>query len=947
MLDDLRRFSTDAFPEALRQSALDEVLARALTRSEAAVGEGLPPLQGHVSSRSSTLDSVFVRLAFSPQVLMPDSGNARHSGRAVLLFVLLKGSGVLQEQGASVALTANAAVLLDPAEAWRLVLQTDCRALLVKLESASFLLRLVRTCSPEAKCITPAQAVGAMCLAMAESLAEQIDHLGRDDLLSVEATLTDLLVTCLSREVEVSTDLAAPSDQPTSVQLSHLRRICRTIEARLGDAELSVESVARVEGLSTRYLQKLFKVGATSFSEYLRERRLERCRLDLANRALNHFTISEMCFRWGFGDAANFSRAFTARYGVSPKAYRAQPASHAQALHDQRGRPLKGSEAKPAPAATAAAAARTPHSPFQALLGDHARYAVALALTPKRSASSAADGAAPNHYYLPVSDKTVHWGYLSRSLKPVISVRSGDVVTIETLTQHASDDCERMIDGDPGAESVFHWTADKKAVDRRGAGPMDASIFGRGAGEGFGVHICTGPVYVHDAEPGDVLEIRILDVQPRPSCSAAFHGRIFGSNAAAWWGFHYRDQITEPKRREVVTIYEIDNAVPQEPVARAVYNFRWTPQTDPLRRAARDHRLPGGAGRPRDHRQALRRAGKGARAAAPAFRHAGRGAARGGPGRFDSAWLLRRQSRQLARGQGREAVPAGVGARRAVLGRRPARVAGRFGTVRHGHRMLADGGVPAGAAQARADRGRVHGGVELPLSRNRDRMGGAGLQLCQPPDRAGCPSRSTRPCCPPPVQVPAGNKVAMETVGVGEITYECSAKAMAGQFEWVFVGPDAKLNDRGGKQVGKYYGPPATWESMDGSKVTATQVAVAPNGSGNIPSQLVKANPAMGSGAMSGVTYIQRVDTQRRRRPGHGLRRRQHGRQAGRAIPGRLHLLQGGCLAGLEPARRDCILYAYVEGCSHGEIAERLKTPLGTVKAWIQRGMRALRECMA
>ena len=115
---------------------------------------------------------------------------------------------------------------------------------------------------------------------------------------------------------------------------------------------------------------------------------------------------------------------------------------------------------------------------------------------------------------------------------------------------------------------------------------------------------------------------------------------------------------------------------------------------------------------------------------------------------------------------------------------------------------------------------------------------------------------------PAAVQVPAGHKVAMETVGVGEITYQCSAKKdMAGQFEWVFAGPDAKLNDRSGKQVGKYYGPPATWESMDGSKLTATQVAVAPNGMGNIPSQLVKGNPAMGSGAMTGVTYIQRVDT--------------------------------------------------------------------------------------
>jgi len=117
---------------------------------------------------------------------------------------------------------------------------------------------------------------------------------------------------------------------------------------------------------------------------------------------------------------------------------------------------------------------------------------------------------------------------------------------------------------------------------------------------------------------------------------------------------------------------------------------------------------------------------------------------------------------------------------------------------------------------------------------------------------------------PAPVMVPAGNKVSMETVGVGSITYECRAKAgAAGQFEWFFVGPDARLNDRGGRQVGKYYGPPATWESNDGSKITGTQVAVAaPAMSGAIPYQLVKANPAVGSGSMQGVTYIQRVATQ-------------------------------------------------------------------------------------
>jgi hypothetical protein len=113
---------------------------------------------------------------------------------------------------------------------------------------------------------------------------------------------------------------------------------------------------------------------------------------------------------------------------------------------------------------------------------------------------------------------------------------------------------------------------------------------------------------------------------------------------------------------------------------------------------------------------------------------------------------------------------------------------------------------------------------------------------------------------PETIKVPAGHKVAMETVGVGEITYECRDKtSIPGQTEWVFVGPKAALNDRSGKQVGMYYGPPATWEAKDGSKITATQLAVAPAGAGNIPYQLVKANPAMGAGAMTGVTYIQRV----------------------------------------------------------------------------------------
>lgn len=62
-----------------------------------------------------------------------------------------------------------------------------------------------------------------------------------------------------------------------------------------------------------------------------------------------------------------------------------------------------------------------------------------------------------------------------------------------------------------------------------------------------------------------------------------------------------------------------------------------------------------------------------------------------------------------------------------------------------------------------------------------------------------------------------------------------------------------------------------------------------------------------------------------------------------RANLGRLH----ECLSQLAPGQRNSILHAYMDGCSHHEIAERLQSPLGTVKAWIKRGLSALRDCMA
>lgn len=182
------------------------------------------------------------------------------------------------------------------------------------------------------------------------------------------------------------------------------------------------------------------------------------------------------------------------------------------------------------------------------------------------------------HHTLAATPDTVHWGYFSKTLEPKLTIRSGDTVTVESITHHANDDYDRMIKGDSAAEEIFLWTKEQKTLRRRGAGP-EAGPFKIGSGEGLGVHLLTGPIAIEGAEPGDILEVRVIDAWPRPSANPAYAGRFFGSNPSANWGFQYHDLVEGPAPREVVTIYELDMQAPAS--VSALYSYLWTPQTDP------------------------------------------------------------------------------------------------------------------------------------------------------------------------------------------------------------------------------------------------------------------------------------------------------------------------------------------------------------------------------
>ncbi|MGK6320315.1 acetamidase/formamidase family protein [Sphingomonas sp. DT-204] len=557
------RFTTNAYPKEQRRDAWRFALQRVSLTLENADDE----LYGELIHFRSSQGIDFFRLTGTAQSWVLDFTDQPGS---FWLSLLLDGTARV-DSGVDLLELGDGDIIAGRADA--VVRQTfpgDNRTLVVRLPQSMLNSRLKAPLPDRPRRIGTEGGSARVFSGMLRSLADTIGEISADQAQPVEVALPEFLLASLL-------DNAPPKalGGAAGMRAALLERIFQTIEIRLSDPNLNYQQVASEHGISPRYLQKLFESIDDSFGHYVKVRRLERCRLDLRSPLHVQKSISDILFQWGFNDSASFSRAFREQYGVSPREYRKAAGEDEPADPPRRGRPAGREKPARAPQVAAEEWEESGEGP---LLDEET-------LLPM--------GEAVRHHHLPVSPQTVHWGYLSRSLKPVLHVCSEDFVTVETLTHHANDDPERMVEGDPGASSVYHWDAGGKAIDRRGAGPIDASALGRGPGEGFGVHICTGPIAIQGAMPGDIVEVRILDLKPRPSANPRFAGKAFGSNAATYWGFHYSDLLTEPKPREVVTIYEVEGTGARLPTAHAVYSYRWTPQIDPSGRVHPRYDYPG------------------------------------------------------------------------------------------------------------------------------------------------------------------------------------------------------------------------------------------------------------------------------------------------------------------------------------------------------------------
>src|SRR5262245_52439439 len=101
--------------------------------------------------------------------------------------------------------------------------------------------------------------------------------------------------------------------------------------------------------------------------------------------------------------------------------------------------------------------------------------------------------------------ETVIWGWIAADRAPVMSVQSGAVVRVETVTHQGINTKD-----DPVTYFGRAGISSEKVL------PEAIEIHQRvKRGEGAGPHLLTGPVYVEGARPGDMLEVRVLDVAIR------------------------------------------------------------------------------------------------------------------------------------------------------------------------------------------------------------------------------------------------------------------------------------------------------------------------------------------------------------------------------------------------------------------------------------------------
>lgn len=165
---------------------------------------------------------------------------------------------------------------------------------------------------------------GAIAAAAVLSLAAQRSALTARETQGITTHVLGLVALALTETVQRSS---------TALRPQRYQGILDVVERRLADPDLTPGEVAKELSISLSYLAKLCAEHGTSFGRLLQARRLDRAHA-LLGRCEPSWTVTQVATACGFHDSAYFSRAFRARFGVTPTERRATPTAAPTAAGD-------------------------------------------------------------------------------------------------------------------------------------------------------------------------------------------------------------------------------------------------------------------------------------------------------------------------------------------------------------------------------------------------------------------------------------------------------------------------------------------------------------------------------------------------------------------------------------------------------------------------------------
>jgi AraC-like DNA-binding protein len=142
---------------------------------------------------------------------------------------------------------------------------------------------------------------------------------GPAEATKISTAVADLIATALAGRLETR-----PAVPPDARHDAMRRRVYAYIDRHLGDPGLSPGAIAAAHHISLRQLHKLFEAEEHTVADWIRRRRLDRCRRDLIDPAMADRPVGAIAVRWGFTDVTSFYRLFRATHGTPPGEYRLQ-----------------------------------------------------------------------------------------------------------------------------------------------------------------------------------------------------------------------------------------------------------------------------------------------------------------------------------------------------------------------------------------------------------------------------------------------------------------------------------------------------------------------------------------------------------------------------------------------------------------------------------------------